>query len=297
MRTLVSLIFLSAFLLSFTSSAQSIDPASEWRVNFSYWDPGHEIHEEFYRDFIDGDTTINAITYAKVYKSGYTRIEWIPNPANYYYSHVLHGLIREENHKWYIYDLGEQTDKLLFDFTLGVNDTVHSACTHANQQPILVTSVDSVPVDNHYKKRFHLNIPFGAENYIEDIGAASGLFENMVYFEWDSQMICFAKNGISVWGAATDSCDLNVAIGEKKDFSREIAVYPNPARDYAYVPIPAGFGSYCVMLIDPYGRIRSEVTSAAGSLVKLSLASCPGGLYFVRIDNERGSRVIKLLIQ
>jgi hypothetical protein len=296
MKSLKTILLITMVLLSFHLKSQSIDPASEWRVNFSTWEPGYEMTVIYYRDFIDGDTIVNGVQYQKIYRSGYTYHDWTPYPYYGYFSHDLHRLIREQNRKWYVFDGNDQTDKLLYDFTLGVNDTVISACT-IPMQTIIVTSIDSVMIDSHYKKRFHLNIPFGAENIIEDIGPASGLFENMFFFEWDSELVCFAKNGSSLWGASTADCDLNVGIPENKGKQHDLAVFPNPAGDYAFVAIPLEFTMSDLKLADPFGRIVLSMKTGTDPLVKIPLGSFSPGLYLVSVEKEGKRLTVKLLVQ
>jgi hypothetical protein len=274
---------------------QSIDPASEWRVDSYVADPP-EYRYECYKDYIDGDTVINGVAYLKIYRSGYERVDLGPNSWYLYFTRGLHGFLREENHKWYTF-FNDQ-DQLLFDFTMEVNDTVTSAFTFPLMgAPILVTAIDSVMVDGANKIRFHINPEFGAEYIIEDIGATSGLFENMSFFEWGSELICFAKNSISLWGTSTDSCDLDVSLPEKKIQNQGISVYPNPAGDYTNVFIPPGFREANISLMDPFGRIVLHQSQIANGVVKIPLTSLTSGLYQVLVETDQKRLAVKLVIQ
>ena len=187
-------------------------------------------------------------------------------------------------------------EDILLDFNLKAGDTVHSAFT-VGSVPITVTSVDSVQIDNQTKKRFHLSTPYGAENYIEDIGAASGLFENMYFFEWNSELVCFAKNGTSLWGASTNDCELNVAIAEKRDPLGELTVYPNPASDWFQLSIPSDFKYTRITVMDPFGRIVREIPAAESRQVMIPVNASPAGLYLVRVENELHQMTVKLLVK
>jgi hypothetical protein len=87
----LSLVF-SWFLLYGAIQAQSIDPASVWRVDFCIVEPGVNMRYEFYTNYINGDTTINAGPLCKIPLSGH--------PAGLY-------LVRIE------YDHKVQTKKLM----------------------------------------------------------------------------------------------------------------------------------------------------------------------------------------
>jgi hypothetical protein len=293
-----SLLLLAAFLFPFAVNSQTIDPASEWRVNHSVWNPGVAIYYYYYKDFIDGDTVIGSHQYDKVYESGYVHVDWIPNPYDYYFHHQLHGFLREENDKWYTIDDNDQ-DALLFDFTLGVNDTVYSVFTYATDSPLVVTAIDSVLIDSVYRKRLYLNTDpdFGAQYMIEGIGATSGLFENMVFFEWNSELVCFAKNGESLWGATTEECDLTVNIPEKQGDQTACPVYPNPAHDFTVLSIPSGSRKTSVLMIDAFGQTVFRQSDIRTPLIKIPLDACHPGVYLIITENGTGRHSIKLLVQ
>jgi hypothetical protein len=274
----------------------NLDISSEWRVNYFEAEPGY-MYQSYYRDLIDGVTTINSVEYYNVYCSGYSTLNWGP-PA--YFNHSLHGYLREENNKWYTYMISENQDALLFDFSLEINDTVHSAYTFVyNEEPVIITSVDSILVDGEYKKRMHLNFEEGGgtEYIIEDIGATSGLFENMSFFEWGSELICFAKEGISIWGASTEECDLAVNINENQENTGPCSVFPNPAKDFTMLTIPDGFGEVSFTIIDLVGRIVYKSSFESQSTNKIKLTSCHSGIYLAIIESKGLRQAVNLIIE
>jgi len=262
---------------------QSIDTVSVWRINSAIWEPGVESKVFHFKDFIDGDTTINSINYYKVYQTGYWYYSWPPYPNYFFFTHIFHGFLREENNKWYTSD--GLDDLLLYDFTLDVNDTVISAFTFTSGDPIIVTVIDSVLIESEYKKRFHLNLEYGAEFIIEDIGASSGLFENMAFFEWDSELVCFAKNGESLWGIPTEECELNVSINEDKPIKSELLIFPNPASNYFYIKLPKG-RSFNVKIFDSFGRLIFEKINTETEQLMFSVEKYSPGCYFLQIEDD-----------
>lgn len=293
-KALFLFVFLSSTILV---CGQSIDIDSEWRVNSSTWDPPYQINYSYYRDFIDGDTVINSKQYYKVYQSGYGYIDWIPHPFYHYFEHLFHGYLREENNKWYTLYNGPQ-EELLYDFNLQVNDTIESAYTYTyTLEPITITVIDSILVDSAYRKRFHLSVPYGAEYIIEGIGATSGLFENMMFFEWESELICFAKNGISIWGESTEECDLNVGITDNMKIDRDFHIYPNPARNYIKILAPQLNTIAHLTLVNTMGTIvlKKKLTLGIENIIYLNkLAS---GVYIIIIENELITRTRKLIVE
>ena len=288
-------IFLIALLSStFLLSGQSININSEWRTNSSVWEPGDQINLRYYRDFIDGDTIINSKHYHKVYQSGYGLIDWIPEPYYYYFNHSLHGYLREDNNSWYTISYGAQ-EELLYDFNLQVNDTIESAFT-ISMEPITITAIDSILVDYEYKKRFHLSVPYGAEYIIEGIGATSGLFENMEFFEWESELICYAINGMSFWGESTEECELNVSITDNKKIDQDFLIYPNPANNYFKILTPSINKTIHLTMVNTMGTIVLNKKLYPAIDNTISLYNFPSGIYFVIIENELITQTKKLII-
>lgn len=281
---------------NFVNPPGDIDPASEWRVDSWTAEPDYSTNS-YYRDFIDGDTIINTIRYHKVYQSGYTYYLNYPPGYYYYYEDVFHGLLREEDNRWYTINYNGQ-DELLYDFTLDVGDTVYSAFTFIFEDPIIVTGVDSVLVGGDYKRRLELNSEEGggAEYIIEDIGATSGLFENMFFFEWGSELVCFAKNGVSLWGASTEECDLAVAIGEAETHPNACFISPNPATDHLILTLYGSTGEASFTLINLLGNVVMEGSFTSPSINKIDLNTYSPGIYLAVIktaDTRETFKVVK----
>lgn len=294
MKTKIFLLISVALLISFTFQAQSIDIDSEWRVNYQEHNPDH-IFNNLYKDFIDGDTIINSIRYYKVYGSGYSYEGLFPVGEIYYYDHALHGFLREENNRWYTLFLDQ--DALLFDFNLGVNDTVYSAYTFLIDGPIIITAIDSILIDGDYKKRFHLTPQLGAEFIIEGIGATTGLFENMIFFEWYSELVCYARNGISLWGASTEECDLTVHVTENQINNDPCVISPNPGNNFIMLSIPSGFGKVKFTLIDLLGGIVYQDSFMSPSSNKIQVNDYHSGIYLAIIESKGLRQTTKLIIE
>jgi hypothetical protein len=297
MKTQKLLIILISILLTNKVLAQTIDLQGEWRVDYQeVWYP-EEFYNNLYRDFIDGDTVINSIQYYKVYRSGYSYYGLFPQGEVYPYNHILHGFLREEDNKWYTFF--EDNDTLLFDFTLNVNDTVYSGCTFTMGEQIIVDAVDSVLVNGDYKRRMHLygDASMVAEYIIEGIGATSGLFENMYMFEWSSTLVCYAKDGVSVWGESTEECDLAVKINENEADHIPYNLYPNPAKDFTLLRVSQGIGKTKLTLIDILGTIVYQDFLESPCTIKIALDGYPSGVYLAILENNGLRKTVKLIIE
>lgn len=300
MKTQNFLFALLLLLISFSIQAQTIDPASEWRVNYSRIDVGSEWYftYKYYKDFIDGDTIFNSNEYYKIYQSGYTYQGWYGYPGWYsYYEHSLHGYLREENDKWYIFY--QNQDTLMFDFTLETGDTLKGFLAYSSPYDIIVYDVDSIIIDGDYKKRLQLscNGLINAAYLIEGIGSTTGLWAPIYQFEWDEHLVCYARNGISLWGESTEECDLAVNINEIQRNNCPFSIFPNPCEDVITLSIPAGFGKVKFTLINVIGGIVHQDLLESPSSCKINVNSYPSGIYLAIFESKSQRQTDKLLIE
>jgi hypothetical protein len=137
----------------------------------------------------------------------------------------------------------------------------------------------------------------GAEYIIEGIGATSGLFENMFFFEWYSELVCYAKNGVSFWGTTTEECDLAVNINENRGSKDLCVISPNPGKDFIMLSIPLGFEKVEITLINLLGGIVFLDSFISPSLNKINVNEFPAGFYLAIIESKGLRQTTKLIIK
>lgn len=297
----VLFIFLG-FQISFLVQGQTIDLDSEWRVNYSRVDVGQWwiLYKHNYKDFIDGDTVLNSHSYHKIYHSGFYYEEIQGGPGWYsYYEHSLHGYLREENDKWFIFY--NNHDTLLCDFGLEVGDTLRSIAGGFGyiDLDIIVNDIDSIELDGKYVKRFELGYGgfINAAYMIEEIGITTGLFVPIYQFEYSEHMVCYARNGISLWGEPTEECDLAVNLLENDQKQFDCSLVPNPAKDFTSLTIPSGVGEVTMNIIDLSGRIVNEGRYESPSVNRIDLSHYSPGIYLAIIKSYKNTWMQKLIIQ
>ena len=64
-------------------------------------------------------------------------------------------------------------------------------------------------------------------------------------------------------------------------------VYPNPAREWFRLEIPADFEVAVIELLNPVGQVVGT-WKARGNVARYSVAGLPGGMYYVRIIQQNG---------
>ncbi len=101
---------------------------------------------------------------------------------------------------------------------------------------------------------------------------------------------------------SNNSLSANPTLGEEASQTAEIAlqyaqVYPNPVQDLTQLSLkPGNIQPYTVSLFSPFNELIWEQRMEAGEHT-LNLASLPTGLYTLRVVQDLGVEVIKLLVE
>lgn len=230
----------------------------------------------------DGDSTIAAISYKKVFS----------------YNDKLHenikyeGLIREQEQKTYFIPAKSEVEYLLYDFSLedGMNFE-YKSWEFGGQEPAIfyVSTVDSFEVNGSIKKRIQIKLSSDAERiedtWIEEIGSLSGILypcyrsfvagsvrELLCYYQDDELFYknpaypeCYYDNPDDITSVQTIVID---------DYN----IYPNPVNDALTV-----FSSHNPIL-------RIEIFDASGKKVysqaykdAINVSSFSKGLYLLKV--------------
>jgi len=160
----------------------------------------------------EGDTIINEMRYTKIYVQSGTLPEGTTEPI--YDEPVYYGAVREDTigEKIYGIQVKDGVERLLADFAVEPGDkvTVYSFWPmdyRPKEQQLTVTKVDSVIIDNKYRKRIEVKkgcISTAFEDaWIEGIGSIFGLFfpspECIADLEAPPLLLCFYINDILIY--------------------------------------------------------------------------------------------------
>jgi hypothetical protein len=254
---------------------------------------------DHFKYFIDGDTVIGATEYYKVYKSGYSyEYEFSSHDTSeyYFYERKYSGVLREGGNRWYTTYYPDE-DVLLYDFTMNIGDSLYGG-------QITVVDIDTVMVDDEPKKRFHLlGEGFGGlgEYLIEDVGATTGLFEVMVFFENISHLHCYAIDFNPLWiNPDFPYCDLSVSVEENSNIIR-ISTYPNPFTTSTTISFTLdGNSRIQISIFNTIGEMvyqHKETYDQGTHKVTWSPGPLPAGLYYGILTTNDGTSVIKMIKQ
>lgn len=214
-----------------------------------------------YYIFINGETTISGVTYKKMYSNLYHINPYgpfgngIPNTNN---PDVFECLIREDivARKVYFLDASTNTEKLMYDFSAQVGDTVNSEWKWGSNN--WSVSINNILYGSVFGRNNIKTFQTDSGLIYEGIGSQSGLFTRpgSQPFEIGAYWLdCFedilGKSCISqfiVLGTSENSTGKNLTLY----FSKE-------KRDFRVLGIPSQ--EYKISFYDASGRLSEEVTA------------------------------------
>lgn len=254
-----------------------------------------------YQYILDGDTLINSLIYHKFTYSGRER-----NPADEtwtYWNSGYHGCYRNDpaNKQVYFIPKDSLQEILLYDFNLSVNDTLPETYIYHPEEFTIITvdQVDSILINDHYLKRYHLdNAGFGGEYLIEGIGSTLGLLTYITpFFEQHYDLLCFKNDdeGLAWYEYDSTLCELITGVMESSQRD-DISIFPNPAADFLTVTCfrpPVGKNAE-IRIFSLDGReVRHQPVTSSEMVIDVSVLE--RGMYVVVIKGEKEMRTWKLM--
>ncbi len=235
MKRLLLITFL--FIAQFAKGQSTIyhafpDSNAIWNFNFGMYCFFNGTADDYYSITISGDTLINSQTYHKLttpYIQSYSTGNCAGAVATGY-----KGAIRQDttNRKVFFIPPSNNTEELLYDFTMQVGDTVSGYTETQAMPPDIVQSVDSVLVGNTYRKRWNINTCYGI-TFIEGIGSTFGLIERSPGCIADAGgyiITCFQQNGSIFYPDTITGCQLINSVNPIDKKSTQINIFPNPSK-------------------------------------------------------------------
>jgi len=272
----------------------------EWRQSSGCADGLPCVENQDYVYYINGDSTVDGLTYKKVFKHGVLSHQWFDSPPVPEYCdtswtfNIFDCLLRQEEYKIYIRKWGDP-EALLYDFDLNVGDTLPITW---NQwiEDIVVTSIDSISVGDSYRKIFNLSDQ-SSPQLIEGIGHEGGFLEPFPpILECGHFLLCYALNETTYYPNYDDPCDLTVSIKPKSKIS-SIKAYPNPAKNTLTIEFdnPAIIKSAIAININGQS-FELPIKQTNKNSVTTDLSHLSKGLYMIQLSTkEKSTLKLKVL--
>ena len=304
-----SLAILAATLISAVSPSQTnayFQNNPVWRISSGCSYDQWCVRNELYNYYLKGDTTVNSLTYKKVFKKGEGSYSpkmpgtnpVCPWPYNYI-DPMPSYFLRSAGKQVFVVKANASStfsESLLYDFNLKVGDTIPQTY-NSWQTDITVTSIDSILTSDGYRKRFALSNTTHVDYIIEGIGHSKGLFEPIgPVLDCGYALQCFSMNGAAYFPSSGPSCEL--ALGIPSDATPGMhKVFPNPFTASTTIEVGSIVSDGQLHIYDQYGRRLRTISGIWGENVNIERASLPAGIYFYEIvASELGSITGKLLI-
>jgi len=299
-------IFISMFLVFVMIQCKS--SFSQQYVPFpeanAYWTVHeHEIWvgiNETYIYTVQGDTLFNNMSYKKVYQLNDTLEQdtiW-----------KLHVCMRQDTINKRIFFirnyLGENIEKLGYDFSIQLGDTVSLPAFAFLGYDTLFKYYyfeDSILLMNGEYRRAYWYSSISVLGYglwvIEGIGENGGPFP---YSYGDpsyiGELLCFRLDGQFIYGSEED-CDFDVNVDELLTYNK-LGCYPNPANNFLNIDIPCTHAKfYDIVLINLLGNpVMKKSILPCDSSVQLDVSKIPGGCYFLLVRSDSYKYACKVII-
>jgi len=241
-----------------------------------------------------GDTLINDVQYKKMYVS---KKEFPVFPQDW----ALQNFMREDENKkvWYKGNSSSE-EKLYYDFSLEIGDTVPKEIVNFN--PIaIVEDISYITMKNGEKyKVWHLSI-LGYYNqkefWIEGIGSCLGVLNVLTgkFTGGFTCLLCYHENGKLIYNDnpwegvcyKKNSTSVNV-------YNNQINIYPNPAKDRLHIEIKESMNIHAISLINIQGQIIRSYESTA---TQFDISGIAEGFYFIKLSSSEGNIVRKVFIE
>ena len=306
-RILLVLSFMSLINMSYAqTNVYHKFPAyvAEWKGTFGgYQSPGcYEFTYSLnYNEQYIGNLNYHVITLNKINHSfdmtGMCNFNSIP-----WYSSSSPGAIREDTiaRKVYFLETGSTTEKLLYDFSLNVGDTVKTCITTLCMPGVVITQIDSVLINGNYRKQWTVERPGCLFNdhgkIIEGIGSTMGLLEQMVNFEWWGTLTCFSQDYINMYSIDTTICPLPIPLNANYLANKinNFIIFPNPSKNSITISqTEPTFNKYEIFSLNGKLVAESKITS---NLQKVDLTGYAEGMYIVKLIGTQKVEFKKIVV-
>ena len=254
-----------------------------WVIKTTY--PYIEDNNDIHCDYIGmiGDTLINSNEYSKIYYLSDT-ISDVNYISSYY------GALREESKKIFFIDANEQKEKLVFDFSKNINDTIFFDSTRIPPEPIILNNIDTIILKGSNYIRYSTEC---GDQWIEGIGntewstfnTCPPLPDNGSY----TRLSCFKLNDTIIYG---QDCKCQSIVTGTNEFNtnNSLMLFPNPVVNKVFIKNSTG------------EKLTIQVYTIKGELIltqlissnSIDLSTLNSGMYFLTIWSDNKRETVKI---
>ena len=284
---------------------RSFPDSAMWRVDYDVNEPFQFFYfwDSYFHYSLNGDTTINAKQYKKLYRSYvyFTHIDVSePGQTPQCQPPLYMGALRDDpaaDKAFFVYD-GTTIDSLLFDYTLQPGDTVRGIPGNKESQlQNVVQSIDSVLIEGVYHRRWNLDTchsPYAGyftPYIIEGIGSSSGLIDSICTYPFDftdRYLIC-VKNGNDILFESGHPSDFGcnpIVEGIDDNINANTIHCTNPNSTEARIHSDLYLQNASVKIFNSSGCLVMQIQNICGNSFVVGRNSLPAGIFFLQLNES-----------
>jgi len=258
-----------------------------------FWNTDITIHygTEYYGyttiSYLNGDTVINNQLYYKVYS------EYLNDSTSD--STIYIAAMREDTaiKKLFFMADNDTVEKLRYDFSLNIGDTVHYYATGVTTIGV-VQSINYIEIDSTCRRMLVLDLGDPCfDSWIEGIGSTSGLmYPGNCFYNIGAKYFLgtVIYNGDTIYNLSnTTQCNPNNVTKYERSKKNKNMFYPNPFTDKTTVSINKNICMDCKIELTLYnilGEKQNILYQSNNSEIKLERGNLKNGIYFYKISSE-----------
>lgn len=264
-KLLFTIFFLTG--LSYSLFSQDYHPLlnnSTWRVAVYDWGG-----ENFFNLIEDEEVTFGTHTYKKYIMDN--------EGTQVYY-------LREDVSQRKVYHWINNTDKLLFDFSIDENGS------YTFEEKDYTATVSTTVVNGGTRKKIYLYHPlYISETWIEGVGNSTIPLRNSYGLPSDPHysLYCSAQNGVEVYndGLANggEAVDCSSILHIENFLSYNLNFYPNPFENTMTISSNIEFDNSSVLIYNTIGQVVKTVSGVNGFVFTLDRKNLTNGVYLIKI--------------
>jgi hypothetical protein len=264
-----------------------------WNTNYYFYCFGWGFEDDYYSYTIGNDTIIASTTYHTFnvplwFNSG---VSHCTGQAGYKGAFRHDASLRQV----FIIPPGDSIEQLLYDFDLQLGDTCKGYlmryCPGLNY---IVDNIDSVLIDNQFRKRWHFPQYLMDMYIIEGIGSSEGLLEwpctTIATDGPQYKLTCFQQNGILLYQDSSftnGNCNVIINVNELS-VNNSISITNSESGQLKLVINDPQFVNSYIFIYNSSGRLLFSKNIINGENVVLSDGNYSAGIYYYKIINPSG---------
>lgn len=237
-----------------------------------------------------GDTMINGKSYRKL-KTPYVQCNAPPSFSTDYWL-GYRGAIRQDSAKRKVYFVppSSVSEQLLYDFNMQVGDTIRGYLEPTTSGSYTVQAIDSVMVDNSYRKRWQIKSDYYSVYLMEGIGSTHGLVEQLPpdVSDYPTYILnCFHDNSEVLYPDTISDCPLITSLKPGVKRENKLVVFPNPFSERTTVKLKTHLKNATLILSDSQNQVVRKINNINGKSITLNRNELPEGLYFIHLLQDK----------